>query len=67
VCAPARRFGIGAISEGGHTIINKHAAHAVGATPQELQAIISRESQELARRIQVYRDGHDHLPVEGMR
>jgi hypothetical protein len=60
-----RRFGIGAISEGGHSIINEHAAHAVGATPQELQATITRESQELARRIQVYRDGHDHLPVKG--
>ncbi|WIA08422.1 hypothetical protein OEZ85_007860 [Tetradesmus obliquus] len=58
-------FGIGAISEGGHTIINEYAAHAVGATPQELQATTNRESQELARRIQVYRAGHDHLPVEG--
>jgi hypothetical protein len=38
----------------------------VGATPQELQATIASESQELARRIQVYRTGHDHLPVEGM-
>lgn len=59
------RFGIGAIAEGGHVIINEAAVESVGATKQQLQDTIDRETTELQRRVQDYRGGRPHLPVSG--
>lgn len=62
-----RRFGIGAIAEGGHTILNEHAVRLVGATPDQLNSIRQQEDQELQRRKSVYRGGKECLPVTGER
>eukprot|EP00775_Hariotina_reticulata_P012115 gene12115-12254_t len=58
-------FGIGAIAEGGQYVVNEGAADAVGATVVELEHILQTERQELVRRVTVYRQGQDHLPVSG--
>lgn len=59
------RFGIGAIAEGGHVIINEAAVESVGASQHQLQDIVNRETRELQRRVQAYRGGQPHLPVSG--
>jgi hypothetical protein len=47
-------------------IINEAAVESVGATKQQLQDTIDRETKELQRRVQAYRGGRPHLPVTGM-
>lgn len=59
------RFGIGAIAEGGHIILNEHAVRLVGATPDQLEYIRDQEAQELQRRKTVYREGKECMPVTG--
>lgn len=61
----AIRYGIGAIAEGGHVLINQAAAQSVGAMPAQLEATIAAESRELARRVQAYRGGRSCAPVAG--
>jgi len=63
---PWCRFGIGAIAEGGQFVVNEGAAEAVGATAAELEHILQREQQELVRRVTLYRQGQNHLPVAGL-
>jgi len=52
--------------EGGQSVVNEGAADAVGATAAELEHILHTEQQELVRRVTVYRQGQDHLPVAGL-
>lgn len=62
-----RRFGVGALAEGGHLLISHAAVQAAGATQQEVEAIVARETREMQRRVQAYRGGQPHLPVKGAR
>jgi putative phosphoribosyl transferase len=51
-------FGIGAISENDTQILDKSTAHLLGISENELEEVISKEKQELSRRIEKYRGGY---------
>jgi putative phosphoribosyl transferase len=48
-------FGIGAIAPGGVRVIDERSVRALGISPDELEEITARESEEMTRRIQEYR------------
>jgi putative phosphoribosyl transferase len=50
-------FGIGAIAEGGVTVIDRRTARALGLSDADLQGLVQRESVELQRRVERYRGG----------
>lgn len=50
-------FGIGAIAEDGVTVWDEYSVNAVGATKEELDEIVTKETRELNRRVAVYRGG----------
>ena len=54
-------FGVGALAEDGTCVVDQEAAAVLGLRNGELEAIVSRESAELARRVHAYR-GERPLP-----
>jgi putative phosphoribosyl transferase len=56
---------IGAIAEGGVAVVDSAAARRFGVTQAELDAIVERETTELNRRVEHYRDGRPPLEVRG--
>lgn len=62
--APAHpEYAIGAIAEGGTWRLDAEAAAVVGATPEEVNAVVNRERAELDRRVEVYRRGRKLPPL----
>jgi putative phosphoribosyl transferase len=58
-------YGIGAIAEEGTLVVDTEAVAGLGISRIQLEAIIERESSELRRRVEVYRDGRPRLEMEG--
>jgi predicted phosphoribosyltransferase len=56
---------VGAIAEGGVAVLDSAAARRFGVTQAELDATVERETQELHRRVERYRDGQPPLEVRG--
>jgi predicted phosphoribosyltransferase len=54
---------IGAIAEGGARVIDERAVRSLGVTDEAVEAIVERESAELARRRSAYRGGQPPLDV----
>ncbi len=64
--APGRpELGIGAIGEEGILALNDDLIGLLGVTDPELSTIKARETEELARRVAVYRGDRDQVPVRG--
>jgi len=57
-------LGFGAVSEGGAIWVDEEATRALGLGPQVIEAIESREREELQRRVRAYRGGRP-LNLEG--
>lgn len=58
-------LGIGAIAEGGVTVLNQGLIYRLQVSPGEVEAVAEREHRELARRTAAYRQGRPLIPVEG--
>lgn len=58
-------YGIGAISENSIPAFNSSAINIFDPSSQEIQTIIQEETEELRRRIQLYRGGHDLPSIKG--
>jgi putative phosphoribosyl transferase len=58
-------YGIGAIAEGGVRFIRTEDAELIGVGEDQLEAMVSRESEELERGARLYRGEREPLPVEG--
>jgi putative phosphoribosyl transferase len=58
-------FGVGAVAEDGTGVLDPRSAGMVGMTQATLDATLARESLELRRRVERYRDGRAAMPVEG--
>ncbi len=64
--APSQpELGIGAISEGGATWINRQLAGWVGATEEDISRVAEEEARELERRVRVYRGDRPTPEVKG--
>lgn len=58
-------YGIGAIAEGGTRVFDPEALAILGIDGGVLDEIVARESAELERRVEAYRDGRPPLPLAG--
>jgi putative phosphoribosyl transferase len=58
-------LGIGAIAEGGGTVANRTALHALGLSADQFDRLVSREREELERRVRRYRGDRPLPDVEG--
>ncbi|HLM86028.1 MAG TPA: phosphoribosyltransferase [Solirubrobacteraceae bacterium] len=58
-------LGVGAVAEDGTGVFDPHSAGMHGMTQSTLNATLARESRELRRRVERYRDGRPSIPVEG--
>jgi len=58
-------LGLGAIAEGGVLLLNKSLMRQVGVTKEGLQGTIDAATEELNRRLDVYRAAKDPVQVEG--
>ncbi len=58
-------LGVGAIAEDGTAVLNADTARRVGMTQGLLDATLERETRELRRRVECYRDGREQVDVEG--
>jgi putative phosphoribosyl transferase len=58
-------YGIGAIAEDGTRVFDPSALAALGIGADALEEILAEETMELRRRVEVYRGGHERLPLEG--
>ncbi len=58
-------LGVGAVVEDGTGVLDPRSAATVGMTQAELEATLARESRELSRRVERYRDGRASIPVQG--
>lgn len=58
-------FGVGAITEDGNAVLDRETARRVGMTQGLLDATIERETRELLRRVERYRDGRMPIDVRG--
>lgn len=56
-------FGIGALGEDGHAIVDAEAVRRLGISREELGRIVEGERRELGRRADRYRPGHPPLDV----
>jgi putative phosphoribosyl transferase len=61
----APEFGIGALGEGGVRLVNSAAVAALGITESELDSVVGREQEELARRLERYRGDRAPIALEG--
>jgi predicted phosphoribosyltransferase len=58
-------LGVGAIAEGGNTVLDGATAARVGMTQEVLDATVAREGLELRRRVERYRQGRPAVEVRG--
>ena len=58
-------LGVGAVAEDGSGVLDPHSAGMVGMDQETLDATLARESQELRRRVERYRQGRPPIAVEG--
>ena len=58
-------LGVGAVAEDGTGVLDPRSAGMVGMTQEVLEATLARESEELRRRVERYRDGRPEIPVRG--
>ncbi len=58
-------FGVGAIAEDGSAVLDPQMARRVGMTQQALDETVERETGELRRRVEMYRDGRTPIDVRG--
>lgn len=58
-------LGVGAVAEDGTGVLDPRSADAVGMTQDLLDATLTRESAELRRRVERYRDGRPAISVSG--
>ena len=66
ISAPGRpEFGIGAVTAAGPARYDAAALEHLGLTATDLRDACAREQGEAVRRLRLYRDGRDPLPVEG--
>lgn len=56
---------LGAIGEGGVTVIDRDLLHSGGVSAHALQVVVDRELAELERRVALYRHGRPAAPVVG--
>jgi putative phosphoribosyl transferase len=56
---------IGAVAEDGTGVLDPRSAYALGSTPKLLDDTLERESRELRRRVERYREGRAAMPVSG--
>jgi putative phosphoribosyl transferase len=64
--APGRpELGVGAVTADGPARFDGHALTRLRLTPEDLRVACNRERAEARRRIRLYRDGRDALPVAG--
>ncbi|MGC2374216.1 MAG: phosphoribosyltransferase family protein, partial [Solirubrobacteraceae bacterium] len=58
-------LGVGAVAEDGTGVLDPRSAGMLGVTGAVLDATLERESLELRRRVEHYRDGRPPIPVKG--
>jgi putative phosphoribosyl transferase len=58
-------LGVGALAEDGTGVVDQRSAARLGVTEAALDATLARESAELRRRVERYRDGRSAVPLEG--
>ncbi len=58
-------LGVGAVGEGGTTVYNRDLLDQVGIEPADLADVTERETEEVHRRIERYRDGRPGVDVAG--
>jgi putative phosphoribosyl transferase len=58
-------LGVGAVAEDGTGVIDPRSAGEMGMTQAVFEATLARESQELRRRVERYRDGRPSIDVKG--
>lgn len=58
-------FGVGAVAEERITVIDEATIRRLGITWEDLQPTVERELQEVERRVEAYRQGHDAVPLSG--
>jgi putative phosphoribosyl transferase len=58
-------LGVGAVAEDGTGVLDPRSAGMLGVTGAVLDATLERESLELRRRVEHYRDGRPPIPVQG--
>lgn len=59
-------FGIGAIAEGGVTVLDQTTIGVIGIDEEEIQDTVRLEEEELKRRVKTYRGGKSLLDLTGM-
>jgi putative phosphoribosyl transferase len=59
-------LGVGAVAEGGTAVLNVGMVRCVGITSPQLDRVIERETRELRRRVERFRDGWEPLDVSGL-
>lgn len=58
---------MGAIASGGFSHLNEDVIHRLGISKLSIQSVIERETEELKRREQLYREGRGALVLENRR
>ncbi len=58
-------LGVGAVAEDGTGVLDPQSAGEMGMTHAVFEATLARESQELRRRVERYRDGRPSIDVRG--
>lgn len=58
-------LGVGAVAEDGTGVLDPQSADMLGMTEAMLDATLARESRELRRRVERYRDGRPSIDVSG--
>jgi putative phosphoribosyl transferase len=58
-------LGVGAVAEDGTGVLDSQSAGMLGMTQAMLDETLARESRELRRRVERYRDGRAPVPVQG--
>lgn len=56
---------MGAIGEGGTLVLDEHLVEMADVSPDDLDAVVRREQDELARRVARYRSGRDPEEIAG--
>jgi predicted phosphoribosyltransferase len=56
---------MGALAPGGITVLNREVIQALGIPQQTIDAVVTREQQELERREREYRDGRPAASIRG--
>lgn len=63
VGAPSNpEYGIGAVAEDGHVIVNETALQAARVSEQRFEELAAREREETTRRVHRYRGGRERVP-----